>query len=513
MHIERDVRVTTRNGAPISVDVFRPDGDAQVPVIASMSPYGKDVHWPERYPLFEAADRSEHAAWETPDPVWWADRGYAVVRADTRGTGKSPGRLDLFADKDAEDFYDVIEWCGTRPWSTGKVASSGISWYAMMGWRVAALQPPHLAALIAWEGLTDFYRDWGRQGGILANGGTAGWWQQQVEPQRNTDDYTDLLAELRSRELVDDWYRERTPDLSQVTVPLLAASNWGSIHLHLRGAIEGWASAASEHKWLVVHTGSHVGPYYSEWGKRLQLRFLDRFLKQDETAMEAVAPVQLAIRRGREVEWRDEQEWPPASVQWRRLHLGAETLQWNWPEAGTRAFPENFEFTSTEHLEITGPVALRLWVSHTRDDLDVFARLEQFDTTGARIPGIGPLGTATPVPAAVGWLRASHRELDPQRSLPHRPWHSHHELRPLEPGVPTLLEIEVWPTSLTLEPGHRLQLQLRTDDGDLHPQLAHDDPADRRCGAGATIRFGGEHASHLLVPAIPGHRPVQCGSG
>ncbi|WP_438388986.1 CocE/NonD family hydrolase [Actinopolyspora saharensis] len=502
MHSERDVPVAVRDGTPISVDVFRPDGTDPVPVIASMSPYGKDVHWPERYPLYEVADHSEHAAWETPDPAWWTERGYAVVRADTRGTGKSPGRLDLFAPKDAADFYDVIEWCGTRSWSTGKVASSGISWYAMMGWRVAALQPPHLAALIAWEGLTDFYRDWGRQGGILANGSTEGWWRNQIEPQRNTEDCSDLLSELRSRELVDDWYRERTPELSRVTVPLLAASNWGSIHLHLRGAIEGWAGAASEHKWLVVHTGSHVGPYYSEWGKRLQQRFLDRFLKQDETAMDGVAPVQLAVRRGRRVEWRDERQWPPENARWCRLHLGAETLQWEQPAAGSRPFPASFEFTSPERVEITGPVALRLWVSHVRGDLDAFARLEQFDRAGDRVPGVGPQGASTPVPTAVGWLRASHRKLDPQRSLPHRPWHSHDELRPLEPGVPTLLEIEIWPTSFTLEPGHRLQLQLRTDDGDLHPQLAHDDPADRRSAVGASVHFGGGHASHLFVPVI-----------
>lgn len=502
MRIERDIPVSTRDGTPIAVDVFRPDGDVPVPVIASMSPYGKDVPWAQRYPLYEEADRSEHAAWETPDPTWWTDRGYAVVRADSRGTGKSPGRLDVFARQDAEDFHDVIEWCGTRPWSTGKVASSGISWYAMLGWRVAALQPPHLAALIAWEGLTDFYRDWARQGGVLTNRHTAAWWRNQIEPQRNTADHADLLTELRSRELVDDWYRERTTDLAQVNVPLLAASNWGSIHLHLRGAIEGWAGAASEHKWLVVHTGSHVGPFYSDWGKRLQLRFLDRFLKGTDTAMDGVAPVQLAIRRGHEVEWRSEQDWPPANAQWRHLYLGEKSLRWDEPDAGICPFPADFDYTAAGRLEITGPIALRLWVSHVRDDLDVFARLEQYDIDGERIPGVGPQGTSTPVPMALGWLRASHRKLDPERSLPHRPWHTHDELHPLEPGVATLLEVEIWPTSLTLEPGQRLQLQLRTDDEDLHPQLVHDDPADRCSATGATVHFGAERASHLLLPTI-----------
>jgi predicted acyl esterase len=141
-------------------------------------------------------------------------------------------------------------------------------------------------------------------------------------------------------------------------------------------------------------------------------------------------------------------------------------------------------------------------VTHDAEDLDVFARLEQHDVDGTPIRPIGPQGAATPVPTAIGWLRASHRALDPGRSLPHRPWHAHDEGRPLVPGEPTLLEIEIWPTSLTLEPGQRLQLQLLVDDGDLGV-IAHDDPGDRRSAEGAVIHLGGEHASHLLVPVIP----------
>src|SRR5690348_11464350 len=159
MRIERDVMVSTRDGAQIAVDVFRPDGDEPVPVIASISPYGKDVHWPDRFPLYDLVDQNEHMVWETPNPLWWVPRGYALVRADTRGTGKSPGRLDLYGPQDAEDFYDVIEWAAEQPWSTGRIASSGISWLAMMGWRVAALRPPHLAA--RWE-----ERRVGKEGGL-----------------------------------------------------------------------------------------------------------------------------------------------------------------------------------------------------------------------------------------------------------------------------------------------------------------------------------------------------------
>ncbi|SEG97476.1 X-Pro dipeptidyl-peptidase C-terminal non-catalytic domain-containing protein [Saccharopolyspora kobensis] len=102
----------------------------------------------------------------------------------------------------------------------------------------------------------------------------------------------------------------------------------------------------------------------------------------------------------------------------------------------------------------------------------------------------------------IGWLRASHRKLDPERSLPHRPWHSHDEIQPLEPGVPTLLEVEIWPTSITLEAGQRLQLRVQADDDNMG-LLAHDDPDDRKSGRGATIHLGGDHASHLYVPVVP----------
>jgi hypothetical protein len=103
----------------------------------------------------------------------------------------------------------------------------------------------------------------------------------------------------------------------------------------------------------------------------------------------------------------------------------------------------------------------------------------------------------------MGWLRASHRKLDPARSLPYRPFHTHDELQPLPLGEPTLLEVEIWPTSLTLEPGDTLRLDLRVDDTDLQGPMAHADPDDRRPARGVAILVGGEHASHLLVPTIP----------
>ena len=503
MQIEKDVQVPSRDGSPLLADVFRPGGDDPVPAIACISPYGKDVHWSERFPMYDLVEQGDYMVWETPNPEWWTERGYAVVRADTRGTGKTEGRADPFSYRDAEDFYDLIEWCGTQPWSNGKVATSGISWFAMMGWHVAALQPPHLAAVIAWEGLNDLYREWARQGGIYTNRFTNVWASGQLDVMKNTDDVVDFREEFAKRELLDDWYRERIVDLSRIEVPLLSAGNWGSTHLHLRGNIEGYLEAASRSKWLVVHSGTHIDPYYADWAKALQLRFLDSFLKDDGTSMEDVAPVRLAVRRGRESEWRDEREWPLARTNWRELYLADGSLAWEPPAEQRIAYPSNFELVVDEQIELTGPVALRLWVAADQDDFDVIAWLDQYDREGRRVEPMGPHGPDLPIPSAMGWLRASHRKLDPERTLPHRPYHSHDELQPLTHGEPTLLEIEIWPTSLTLATGERLRLELRRGDRDLAGPMAHDDPDDHRPAEHVSVLLGGPHASHLLVPVIP----------
>ncbi len=77
-------------------------------------------------------------------------------------------------------FVDVIEWAASQPWSTGKVGLLGISYYAGSQWRVAARQPKGLACMIPWEGMSDYYRDRCRHGGILSNTFIDFWWNRQV---------------------------------------------------------------------------------------------------------------------------------------------------------------------------------------------------------------------------------------------------------------------------------------------------------------------------------------------
>jgi putative CocE/NonD family hydrolase len=124
--------------------------------------------------------RSTHSAWETPDPGYWTRNEYALVRADEVGLGQSPGKLDTMSNDTSLAFYDVIEWAASQPWSTGKVGLLGISYYAGSQWRVAARQPRGLRCIVPWEGMSDYYRDRCRHGGILSNTFIDFWWNRQV---------------------------------------------------------------------------------------------------------------------------------------------------------------------------------------------------------------------------------------------------------------------------------------------------------------------------------------------
>jgi len=563
--IDWDVLITMDDGVVLRADVYRPSRKGHYPALLSYGAYGKGLSFEDGYPdrwrkLISdhpdvlAGSTNEYMTWELADPEKWVPDGYVLVRVDARGTGHSPGVLDVHSPRETRDMYECIEWTAAQPWSNGRVGLSGTSYHAINQWQVAVLQPPHLNAMIPWEGAADFYRDEYYHGGILSQ--FAGRWftnsiversqyglgdrvgrsrhtgEPIAGPELSADERSanrvELDVAIRSHPLPDQWYEDRSADWSKVEVPFLSAANWGGQGLHGRGNFEGFTQAASDQKWLEVHSLEHGFLYFTDYGISLQKKFFDHFLKGEDNGWDRRPPVQLQIRHVNEVfEERFEQEWPLSRTQWTRMYLHPgdrslanqppaieETIEYNSLTDGVTFMTSPFE----QETELTGPVAAKLWIASSTTEADLFLIVRLFDPNGKEIVFEGAAEPNCPI--AQGWLRASHRRLDPVRNLPYRPYHAHDSVEPLVPGEIYELDVEIWPTCIVVPPRYRLALTVQGRDyefegdrgayADLHNYrgsgpFVHQDPADRPASKSGTVTLygGAGRGSHLLIPIIP----------
>ncbi len=569
MCIDWDVPIPLRDGIIVRADVYRPIEAGRYPVIASYGPYGKYLHFEDGYetawqrmvdkhPDVAAGSTNKYQNWEVVDPEKWVPHGYVCLRVDSRGCGRSPGYIDLWSLKEAEDFAECIEWAAEQSWSNGKIGLNGISYYGMNQWQTAALQPKHLAAICVWEGAADYYRDLAWHGGIYCTFGK-NWYDMQVksvqhglgengrisrmngEPVAGPETLTaeelganrcDFDLDMFGAKLASDSYwTKRMPDWSKVEVPMLSSANWGGQGLHPRGNFEGFVRAASPEKWLEVHGIEHWTEFYTDYGVDIQRRFFDYFLKGEANGWDAEPKVRLQVRHpGEKFVERVEGEWPLARTKWTPYYLHPEgsTLS---PEPQTGPASASYEGLSDgltfltapvdTATEITGPLAAKLFISSETEDADLFLVARVFTPDLEEITFQGALDPHTPI--AQGWLRASHRKLDSTLSLPYRPYHTHDEKQPLSPGEIYELDIEIWPTCISVPRGYRIGLSVRGRDyvypGGADAGLSnmknkftgvgpflHDDPRDRPVaifGKTVTVHTGPDHPSHLLVPIIP----------
>ena len=567
MQIDWDVPIPMEDGVVLRADVFRPLGDGRHPVILSSGPYAKGLEFKEGYPgnwarLVKAAPEvlegssNKYQNWELVDPEKWVPDGYACVRVDSRGAGRSPGVIDCWSPRETLDLKLCIEWAGTQAWSNGKVGLNGISYYAMNQWQVGALKPRHLAAMCLWEGSSDYYRELARHGGILC-GFLDGWYRRQVKSVQHglgsrgpksavtgepvagplelgeaelEANRVDLGGEALARPLIDDYYRARMPRFEDIEAPLLSCANWGGMGLHPRGNFEGYLRAGSREKWLEVHGDTHFTHFYSRYGIDVQKRFFGHFLKGEDTGWTRQPRVSINVRHpGERFELRAERDWPLPETRFTPFYLDPanRALTTTRPSGSAtidyEAMGEGVTFSTpplAAPLEITGPVAARLWLSSRTRDADVFFVVRVYDPQGKEVTFIG--ANDPRVPVAIGWLRASQRKLDPGESRPWRPWHPHDESWPLQPGVPVELDVEVWPTSIVVPVGYRLAVTVLGRDYEFdgtdaalpnapYPMkgvgpFLHEDPRDRPpevFGGVNTLHFDRERAPYVLLPVIP----------
>jgi predicted acyl esterase len=567
MHIDWNVPIAMDDGLVLRADVFRPISDGRYPVILSYGPYAKGLAFQDGYPNqwqlmiaqhpdVAAGSTNKYQSWEIVDPEKWVPDDYVCVRVDSRGCGCSPGYIDHFSPRETQDFYQCVEWAGVQPWSNAKVGLDGISYYAINQWHVASLQPPHLAAMCIWEGAADWYRDMTHHGGILCTF-WANWYDMQVktvqfgrgargprsrvtgEPVCGSETLSeeelvrnrcDFGNEILAHPLDDDYHKVRSPAWSKVTVPFLSAGNWGGQGLHLRGNVEGFMRAASKQKWLELHGLEHWTHFYTNYGRLLQKRFFDYFLKGIDNGWANEPQVRLQVRRLDGLVERPEHEWPVARTRWTKLHLNLADRSLSWTPVNAEGRTE-FDATGDgvtflsppleRETEITGPSAVKLFVSSSTTDADIFVVLRVFSPDGNEIVFQGAIDPHTPI--SQGWLRASHRKLDLALSTPYRPYHTHDEKQLLRPGEVVELDVEIWPTSLVAPAGYRIGLTVRGKDyeyqGPSGGRLSnfknelkgcgpflHDELRDRLSDVfegKTTLHMSPDRASYLLLPIIP----------
>jgi predicted acyl esterase len=573
MQIDWDVPIRMDDGIVLRADIFRPVGKGRYPVILTYGPYAKSLSFQDGYPSawermvekhpdVAAGSSNLYQSWEVVDPEKWVPHDYACVRVDSRGAGCSPGVVDPFSPRETRDFYDCIEWAGVQPWSNGKVGLNGISYYGTNQWHVATLQPPHLAAMCVWEGGADWYRDMTHHGGIVSTF-WENWYDMQVKtvqygagergrrsrahgelvcgPETLSEDElagnrVDFGATILAHPLDDAYHRARSPVWSKIKVPLLTAANWGGQGLHPRGNFEAFVRAGSKEKFLEAHGIEHWTHFYTDYGRELQLKFFDCYLHGKDTGWSQQPKVLLQVRHpGEKFVPRAEKEWPLKRTKWTKFYLHPNGMLGTKrpPEKSTVSFEamgEGLTFLSPpldREMEITGPSSLKLCLSSSTEDADLFIVLRVFTADLKEVVFQGAIDPHTPV--GQGWLRASHRRLDKKLSKPWRPYHTHDRKEPLAPGGKVELDIEILPTSIVVPAGHRIAVTVRGKDyvygGGSGGKLSnfkneltgcgpflHNHPADRppEIFAGqTTLHFDRLNASYVLLPVIPADKPAK----
>ncbi len=524
---EKDTPVTLRDGVTIHVDVFRPAGTEKVPVIVAWSPYGKGQGTsPSVLGVFAVVGLDNQLVsglekFEGPDPAYWCAQGYAICNPDIRGVANSEGDSVVWDRQEGRDCYDLVEWLAAQEWCTGKVGMSGTSYLAAAQWFTAAEQPPHLAAINPWEGVSDVYRDLVMRGG-MPDTGFAEFLQHGSYWGKNQKE--DILTEIERFPLMHDLWEDKIPAFDQITVPAYVVASYSNT-LHTAGTFRGWRRMASGDKWLRIHNSQEWPDYYDQSNVEDLRKFFDRYLKDEDNGWEQTPRVRysvLDLQGGDRVAVAAD-EFPPSDVTSTRYYLDGRSRALvpaapadEVPAAyAVGANPDVVSFIARFDHEtvLVGYPKAHLWVeARGADDMDLFVLIQKLDAYGTplqafTVPNQSAMAhdvtdrgaTILRYKGSDGRLRVSARHLDEKLSTDDVPAHSFDRVETLSPGEVVDIEIDLLPIGLAFHPGEQLRFVVSSRNllGPMMPRVREYTPVN---SGQHVIHTGGDHASYLQLP-------------
>jgi len=467
---------------------------------------------------------------EAGDTMFFVSRGYAHVVGNPRGVGKSEdGGTIVSPFFGAEtDLYDLIEWIAQQPWCDGNIGMIGISAYGASQFHAAKLQPPHLKAIFpcdpcgAYGGVAGFRELY--PGGVLhiflylldqlnithMTRGRPGDLPPEVErlwqETMNNPDYKmygniyNVLTQkgqhtpgifylLLNPFDTEENTRDTEADFRKIKVPTCTGTGWYSYSykLHLQGA-QNWYAGIDVPKKLLFAGPAHLErPWHAYHGE--VLRWYDYWLKGIDTGIMNEPSVKYWVMGANQ--WRYGKDWPLPETRWTKFYLHSwERLReepftpssrdgYEEPDAFVQMPPtqtrtmQKLRFMTDplpEDTLIAGPSALYLYASIDQEDTNWIIILKDVGPdVSVRTAREGETQIPDDLPERElvrGWLKASHRALDPKRSKPWKPWHpfTREAQKPVVPGEITEYAIEILATANLFEKGHRICVEITSMD-------------------------------------------------
>jgi len=569
---ERDVMVPMRDGVRIAVDIYRPDAPGKFPALLAFAIHNKDLQAPEICDFLPPQPAWSHlwtGAQEAGDTRFLVSRGYAHVIANPRGVGKSEGFPGPHPFVGVEtDVYDLIEWISQQAWCDGNIGMIGISAFAGAQWVAAKQQPPHLKAIFPYDPCGCYgFRD-SFPGGVLHTfmylldhlnvmhiirdkpGVLPPELEQLWKEAMNNPDYKmyphvyNVLTQ-KGQHMRGFFYTLINPfdteenvkraedDFERIKVPVYTGSGWYAYtyKIHLLGA-QHWYWGLKVPKKLVFTGPAHLERPWHALHNEI-LRWYDYWLKGINTGIMNEKPVKIWVMGANK--WLAADDWPIPDTKWTKFYLHSwgrlrtepykpsSRDSYDEPDAFVQMPPtmtrtiQKLRYMTdplSEDTLVIGPIALYLYASIDQEDTTWIVILKDVGPdVSVRTAREGETEIPTNLPEREltrGWLKASHRALDPKRSKPWKPWHplTREAWKPVKPGEIELYAIEILPTANLFKAGHRICLEITSLD--LPTGVAGATNVEyipyHICSSKTTLHkiyHNERYPSHLLLPIIP----------